>query len=56
MVREVESASTFKSSWSGVYQFVGSLPSLIISFFYLEGVSVSAEIAQRYCVYPLVGK
>ena len=41
--KQESASSTFRSNWSGVYRFVGSIPSLIINFSHLEGVSVPAE-------------
>ena len=38
------------SNWSGVYVVVGSIPSLIVNFSYLVGVSVSAQQLDRFCL------
>ena len=41
--KKESTSSIFRSSWSGVFLLVGSIPSLIINFSHLQGVSVSAE-------------
>ena len=40
---EVSRSPPFGSNWSEVYLTVGSVPLLIINFFHLERVSISAE-------------
>ena len=41
--KQASASSTFRSNWSGVYMHVCSIPSLIVNFSHLEGVSVSAK-------------
>ena len=41
--KQESASSTLRSNWSGVYRLVGSIPSLIINFSHLEGISVPAE-------------
>ena len=41
--KQESASSTFRSNGSGVYRLVGNIPSLIINFSHLEGVSVPAE-------------
>ena len=43
VANEESVSSNFRSNWSGVYMFVGSIPSLTANFSHLEGVSVSAK-------------
>ena len=41
--KEKSASSAFRPKWSGVYILVGHIPSLIVNFSSLEGVSVSAK-------------